>query len=140
MKRYVGIDYGEKRVGIALADDDAWLAVPHRIFEFNTTYDEDMEHLSIIIKGEADAIVLGLPLTMNGEEGPMVEKVREFARDLMFRTDLPVHFQDERCTTRENAGLLQGMPTEEKRVMKDALAAASILQTWIDRNKRKNIL
>ncbi len=140
MKRYMGIDYGEKRVGLACADDEKLMAVPHRIFTFEDDYEEDMEHLSIIIKGEADVIVVGLPLTREGTEGPMAEKVREFARDLVFRTDLPVHFQDERMSTRENEGLLQGMPKEEQLKLLDALAAASILQTWLDKTKARRDL
>jgi len=131
----MGVDYGEKRVGLARGDDDLRMAVPHRVFVFGDNRDEDMAHLSVIIRGDADAIIVGLPLTREGTEGPMCKVVREFAAELQFRTDLPVHFQDERMTTRENVGLLQGMPTEEKLKLADALAAASILQTWLDRNK-----
>jgi putative holliday junction resolvase len=137
MQRYVGVDFGEKRIGLAIADDDARMAVPHRVFVNTGQPDEDMQHLSIIIKGEADVVVVGLPLTSEGTEGPMAKRVREFAEDLQFRTDLPLHFQDERMTTRENAGLLQGYPTEEKKRLLDALAAASILQTWLDKTKAR---
>jgi len=137
IQRYMGVDFGEKRVGLAKADDEVRMAVPHRVFVMSGTYEEDLQHLSIIIKGEADVIVLGLPLTREGTEGPMAKKVREFAEDLQFRTDLPLHFQDERLTTRENSGLLQGYPTEEKRKLVDALAAASILQTWLDKSKNR---
>lgn len=140
IQRYIGVDYGEKRVGLAHADDELLMAVPHRVFRFGENRDEDMEHLALIIKGDADAIVIGLPLTSKGTEGQMCEKVREFAQDLQFRTDLPVHFQDERMTTRENVGLLQGMPTEEKRKLMDALAAASILQTWLDKSKPRKMI
>lgn len=134
-QRYMGVDFGEKRVGLAHADDEQRLAIPHRVFEFGDSREEDMEHLALIIKGDADVIVVGLPLTKAGEEGPMAKKVREFAQDLQFRTDLPLHFQDERFTTRANVGLLQGMPTEERRKLEDALAAAGILQTWLDKTK-----
>ena len=135
IQRYMGVDYGDKRVGLAHADDEQRLAIPHRVFEFGEDHNEDMEHLAIIIKGDADVIVVGLPLTKEGLEGPMAKKVREFAQELQFRTDLPLHFQDERFTTRTNVGLLQGMPTEERRKLEDALAAAGILQTWLDKAK-----
>jgi len=138
--RYIGVDYGEKRVGLAKADSEAMFVAPFRVFTFEDEYTDDMEHLSIIIKGEADAIVVGLPLTREGTEGPMAKKVREFAEDLANRTDLPVHFQDERLSTRANAGLLQGMCTEERKKLVDALAAAGILQTWLQKMKaRKNL-
>lgn len=135
VQRFMGVDYGEKRVGLAHADDEQRLAIPHRVFEFGDDPEEDMEHLAIIIKGDADVIVVGLPLTSAGTEGPMAAKVREFARELQFRTDLPLHFQDERMSTRANIGLLQGMPTEDRKKVEDALAAAGILQTWLDKSK-----
>ena len=135
VRRYMGVDYGEKRVGLARADDGLLMVVPFRVFRFEDDPDEDMEHLAILIKSEADVIIMGLPLTREGEEGPMAKKVREFAEDLQHRTDLPVHFQDERFSTRANEGLLQGMPKEEQLKLIDALAAAGILQTWLDKTK-----
>jgi len=140
LERYVGVDYGEKRVGLAKADSETFFVSPYRVFRFEDDFEMDMEHLAIIIKGEADHIIVGLPLTREGTEGPMAKKVREFAEDLQHRTDLPVHFQDERLTTRENAGLLQGMRTEERKKLIDALAAASILQTWLDKKKARKEL
>ena len=135
VQRYMGVDYGERRIGLALADDDARMAVPHLVFTVGDDIEEDMQHLALLIRTEADLIVVGLPLTLEGKEGPMATKVRAFAEDLSFKTDLPVHFQDERMTTRTNVGLLQGMPTEERKKLADALAAAGILQTWLDKFK-----
>jgi putative holliday junction resolvase len=137
MLRYMGVDYGEKRIGLATADDEVRLAVPHRVYTIGEKVEEDLLYLANYIKSEADVIVVGLPLTSEGTEGPMAQKVREFAQKLQWQTDLPVHFQDERLTTRENSGLLQGYPTEEKKKLLDALAAASILQTWLDKQKNR---
>ncbi len=137
IQRYMGVDYGEKRIGLARADDELMMAVPHRVYVLGDDFQEDMEYLAIYIKTEADAIVMGLPLTKEGTEGQMCEKVRDFARELQFLTDLPVHFQDERFSTRANVGLLQGMRTEDRKKLVDALAAASILQTWLDKIKSK---
>ena len=136
-QRYMGVDYGEKRVGLARADDERRMAVPHRVYEMGEDYQEDLEYLAVYIKSEADAIIIGLPLTTKGVEGQMCEKVREFARELQFLTDLPVHFQDERFSTRANEGLLQGMRTEDKKKLVDALAAAGILQTWLDKTRSR---
>jgi putative Holliday junction resolvase len=133
----MGIDYGTKRIGLAKADDELLMALPHRVFEFGDNPEEDMDHLAIIVKGDADAIVVGLPLSKDGTEGQMAKKVREFAEDLQHRTDLPVYFQDERMSTRANEGLLQGMPKEEQLKLLDALAAAGILQTWLDKTKKR---
>ena len=135
--RYMGVDYGEKRVGLARADEELMLVIPHRVFQFDENHNEDMEHLAIIIKSDADVVIVGLPLTKEGIEGPMAKVVREFAEDLQHRTDLPVHFQDERFSTRANEGLLQGMPTQERRKLIDALAAAGILQTWLDKTRAR---
>jgi putative Holliday junction resolvase len=137
VERYMGVDYGEKRVGLARADSDTLFVTPFRVFQFEDDYESEMEHLAIIIKGEADVIVVGLPLTREGTEGPMAKKVREFAEDLQHRTDLPVHFQDERLSTRASAGLLQGMRTEERMKLLDALSAAGILQTWLAKTKAR---
>jgi len=136
--RYMGVDYGTKRIGLARADSESMMAVPHRVFTIEGDFDEEMEHLAIIIKGDSDAIVMGLPLTREGTEGPMAKQVREFAEDLQHRTDLPVYFQDERLSTRANEGLLQGMPREEQHKLLDALAAAGILQTWLDSMKARS--
>jgi putative Holliday junction resolvase len=137
LQRYMGLDYGEKRIGLALADDDTRLAVPHRVYELSDKLEDDLNYLATYIKSEADIVIVGLPLTREGTEGPMAKKVREFATELQFKTDLPLHFQDERMTTRENYGLLQGYPTEDKKKLLDALAAASILQTWLDKTKAR---
>ena len=134
-QRYIGIDYGEKRIGLAVADEELMLAVPHRVFELSGNLEEDMEHLALIVKSEADMVIIGLPLSKDGTEGPMAQRVRQFAEDLQHRIDLPVIFQDERMSTRANAGLLQGMPTEERKKLEDALAAAGILQTWLDKRR-----
>ena len=69
VKRYIGVDYGEKRVGLAHADEELMMATPARVFTFDGEHDEDMEHLPIIIKGEADAVIIGgkqvyLPLVL----------------------------------------------------------------------------
>ncbi|MCX6645407.1 MAG: Holliday junction resolvase RuvX [bacterium] len=136
-QRYMGIDYGEKRIGLARADDELMMAVPHRVYEMGDDYEEDVEYLAVYIKSEADAIVIGLPLNKEGKEGQMCVKVREFARELQFKADLPVHFQDERFSTRANEGLLQGMRTEDRKKLIDALAAAGILQTWLDKSKAR---
>ncbi len=135
IQRYMGVDYGEKRIGLARADDELMMAVPHRVYVLGDDFQEDLEYLAIYIKTEADAIIMGLPLTKEGTEGQMCEKVRDFARELQFLTDLPVHFQDERFSTRANEGLLQGMRTEDRKKLVDALAAAGILQTWLDKTK-----
>lgn len=136
-QRYIGVDWGEKRVGLAKADDELLMSLPHRVFEFGDDHEEDMEYLAMLIKSEADTVVIGLPLSRDGTEGPTAKRVREFAEDLQHRMDLPVHFQDERMSTRANEGLLQGMPKEKQLKLLDALAAAGILQTWLDRTKEK---
>jgi putative Holliday junction resolvase len=136
-QRYIGVDWGEKRVGLAKADDELLMSLPHRVFEFGEDREEDMEYLAMLIKSDADVVVVGLPLSTDGTEGPTARKVREFAEDLQHRMDLPVHFQDERMSTRANEGLLQGMPREEQLQLLDALAAAGILQTWLDRTRKK---
>ena len=106
-QRYIGVDWGEKRVGLAKADDELLMSLPHRVFEFGDDHEEDMEYLAMLIKSEADTVVIGLPLSRDGTEGPTAKRVREFAEDLQHRMDLPVHFQDERMSTRAGREILR---------------------------------
>jgi putative Holliday junction resolvase len=81
-----------------------------------------------------DAIVLGMPLNMDGSEGAAAKDVRAFAAELAARTRLPVHLQDERLTSFEaDARMAQsGRTHKQKKELRDALAAAAILEDWLD--------
>ncbi len=134
--RHLAIDLGQKRTGLAVGDDRTRIATPVDVIE---TASE--QHLLRCI-GEAiqehqpDELVVGLPLNMDGSEGPGVTRVRAFADLLNQRFGLPVHLADERLTSDAADELMSqsGLTRKGKKARRDALAAAQILMTfWASR-------
>ncbi len=126
--RAVGLDFGEKRIGIAFADGAAPIAVPRTTLQKNRRIYNVLAKL-FVDEGVTD-IVLGLPLTMEGEEAYMAKRVRVFGKKLEERTGLPIFYVDERLSSED--ALKQGAPDI------DAAAAAMILQSWLD-SKGSNV-
>lgn len=96
----------------------------------------DLRHLSRLAEDrDIRRLVVGLPLNMDGSEGPMAAEVRRFGELLASELDLPVHYEDERLSTDEAEALLmeRGLRPSERRRLRDSLAAAVILQALLDR-------
>lgn len=122
--RHLGIDYGEKRVGIALSDKSGLIASP-----LETIPNDDMlvqRIMQYVHEHEAGAIVIGEPRAPAGEENPIHEYVRALAEQLRTATHLPVHFMTEQFSSVEAARYADGKPKD------DASAAAVILQRFLD--------
>jgi putative Holliday junction resolvase len=123
-----------RRVGLALSDEDAYLASPHKTL--TRVSDEAMiEELVLEVRAQGvDEIVLGLPLRMNGLEGPEAKRARRLAKQLEARAGVSVVLWDERMTTvaaeRElrSAGLRSG----KKKALLDQAAATLLLQSYLD--------
>ena len=130
--RYLGIDVGEKRTGFAVGDDEGVVS-PAAALELGPGPELISAVLKAVEEHGPDAIVLGLPLNMDGSEGPRARRVRAFGRQLGARTDRPIHFQDERLTTfaadQHLAGT--GRTHKEKKQLRDPLAAAEILRDFL---------
>jgi putative Holliday junction resolvase len=122
--KILGLDYGTKRIGLAVAERTTRLAIPRGVIATNGALSEIA---SLCRKETFDAIVIGLPLTLRGEEGAMARRVRDFGEKLLRKTNLPLFFIDERMTSR-------GARKVGARSV-DAAAAAAILQLWLDRNE-----
>jgi putative Holliday junction resolvase len=134
MKRILGIDIGDKRIGIAVSDLLGMTA--QGIETYTRIGDGDVDYIAGKAKEMgADTVVAGLPLNMNGTEGPAVEKVRAFM-DEVKALGLRVVFQDERLTTvsAERTLLEADMSRKKRRKVIDKLAAVYILQAYLDRN------
>lgn len=135
--RILGIDWGEKRVGVAVADTAAPLAVPRATLKQNRRL---ISAIKALAKEErAEQIVIGLPLTMEGKESDMAKRVRTFGVKLEQITELPVHFVDERLTSKQvrrdpsdrgDSRPSRGRAAGAKDI--DAAAAAAVLQSWLD--------
>lgn len=129
------MDVGQRRIGIALSDPLGLFAQGYSVLERSQSLNRDLEYLSGVIARETvEGIVIGLPKNMNGTEGPMAEKVRDFGRRLEEKTGLPVIFWDERLTTlAAERTLLEADLSRKKRKQKiDQVAAVFILQNYLD--------
>lgn len=137
MPRILGIDYGERRVGLALSDETATIASPLPTLKRRKGNRPPVAPVARLAEeNDVEAIVIGLPLTLEGEESDWTREIREFGRKLGDRTGCPVTFQDERMTSvrAERAvrslGLSREKREEKERV--DAAAAVLILQSHLN--------
>ncbi|MEJ2637775.1 MAG: Holliday junction resolvase RuvX [Calditrichia bacterium] len=137
MSRYLGIDYGEKRIGIAISDPTLTIAQSLKTLIFQSEKKLMQELEDIITEYAVDKIVLGLPITMKGTDSEKTREVREFAEELKKRFQQPVILFDERMTTIQAHSTLHQMgkkPGKHKEKV-DSMAAQFILQTFLDREK-----
>ncbi len=128
----LGIDYGQRRIGIAVAHGG--VAVPLTVID-SAGDDIDTERIvSMANEYGVDRIVVGLPRSLDGSEGEQAGRAIAFAEALAKRTDIPVDTCDERLTTVSADRMLReaGTKRSKKRASRDAVAAAIILQTYID--------
>lgn len=128
----LGLDVGDKRIGVAFAD--GLLAIPLTVLD-RAGEESDMEKLLALAREHgAERIVVGLPLSMNGSIGRQAEKVLAFSRSLSEHVDIPVDTWDERLSTVAAERLLldSGMKREKRKGKRDAMAAAIILQAYLD--------
>lgn len=132
--RLLGIDLGEKRIGIAVSDPGRIIAQPAGRIDRGPGA-ETVERLrAAVAEHEAGAIVVGLPLNMNGSEGPAARGAREFAESLRTGLGLPVVLWDERLTTAEADSLMRsaGLSRRARAERVDEIAAQRILQSYLD--------
>lgn len=136
--RYLAIDYGTKRTGLAICDVAETIASPLAILHGQK---ELLKKIAKLVETEnVEAIVLGLPLNMDGTEGPQTILVRKFAEQLKKHLSIPVHLQDERLSSfsAEEKLALAEFTTGKKKKRIDAVAAAEILQAFLDQKTTEN--
>ena len=133
--RYLAIDAGGKRTGLAMGDDLMRIASPVDVIEASEEGHRFRLLLEAVAEHEPDALVLGLPLNMDGSEGPASAAMRRLAQQLGQATGLVVHLVDERLSSHAaEQGLRdRGLSHRDKRRRRDALAAAVILKDFLDR-------
>lgn len=138
MKRILGIDVGEKRIGVAVSDPMGITAQPLETVHRNGQGSEWERFQELMTEYEPERAVIGLPVNMNGTEGPSAEAARMFGKTLSKKhPKVVIDFQDERLTTAASERLLidAGMRREKRRMKKDIIAAALILQSWLDSHR-----
>ena len=135
--RYLSIDYGNKITGLAICDQTETIVSPLAAI---STSDYLIGKIIEIIKTEnVEALVLGLPLNMDDSVGPQAKKVQAFAEQIKKQIDTPVFFQDERLSTFAAEGKMIDMDLTRKGKKRriDALAAAEILQAFLDEKRSR---
>ncbi|MCL2370306.1 MAG: Holliday junction resolvase RuvX [Firmicutes bacterium] len=131
--RILAIDYGDKRLGLAIGSTETGLGTPLEAIK-SGGWDRDVIRLSRIIKEQgAEAIVIGLPLNMDGTEGRRAEITRKFGALLQVATTLQVHYHDERLTSKEAHSLLaqSGLSRQRRELLVDSVSAQLILESWV---------
>ncbi len=131
--RYLAIDLGAKRTGLAVGDDATGIASPLDVI-VTAAEAERLRFIARAIDDQGpDALVLGLPLNMDGSEGPAARAARAFAGQLQQRFGLPVHFADERLSSvaADEQMARTGLTHKGKKRRRDALAAAAILRAYL---------
>jgi len=133
--RYLGLDIGNRRIGVAVSDELGLTAQPVLTLERRHNRREDLRSLSRMARRfTVAAIVVGNPLQLSGDISPQAQKTQAFAAELGELTGLPIHLWDERLTTRDAHQILYeaGRPRQQHRHVVDQVAATLILQSFID--------
>ena len=134
--RILALDVGDRRIGFALSDETQLIATPHSVYT-RVGWGPDVKHIQKLYNDhEAVLIVCGLPRNMDGSVGFQAEKVQSFAEQLI-KAGLPVVFQDERLSTvsAHQALIEGGMRRDDRKGTVDKVAAAVILQSYLDAQK-----
>jgi len=134
MMRIMGLDVGDKRIGIALSDLMGWTAQGLKTLERRNTKDDLKELEKIANENQVHKIVVGLPINMNGTLGPQSEKVQKFAEALKNRTNLEMIYWDERLSTvaAERSLIQADVRRKKRKTVIDKVAATYILQNYLD--------
>jgi putative holliday junction resolvase len=134
MGRLLGLDYGRKRIGVALSDSLKMTAQPFETWP-GKSWEGIIERLSAcIIEYEVEAVIVGLPLLLTGESGSMAREVHRFCRNIEKYVSVPVYFIDERLTSVQSRRVMREMGIKKcKRKGKtDQISAQIILQLYLD--------
>ena len=133
--RVLGIDLGSKRIGIAASDRSGTIASPLTVLQRCGSQGGDHRNIAkIVVEEEAVAIVVGLPLNMDGSEGKAAQSARAEVERMATVVGVPVYVHDERLTTvaADRVMMEQNMNAQARRTVVDKWAAAVILQAWLD--------
>jgi putative Holliday junction resolvase len=137
--RALGLDLGSQRIGVAVSDDGRRVASPLSVLARGGSHAEDHVAVAgIVAETGANVVVVGLPLSLNGREGPAATAVKAEVGELRMVLDVPVECSDERFSTvvaHQALAAGGGRRPAARRSVVDKVAAAAILQTWLDRQR-----
>jgi putative Holliday junction resolvase len=134
MARILGIDYGTERLGFAVSDPTGLLATPVRVVPVRGDRHAADTVVDVVAETESEAVVVGLPVNMDGTHGKMAKAATAFADRLSERLGIPVAVWDERLTTRmaERVLLDADLSRAKRKKVRDKLAARIMLQGYLD--------
>ena len=138
MQRVLGIDYGTRRIGVAIADLETRVATPLTMIDGRNDVTRDASAIiKLANREQAAAIVVGLPLNMDGSDSHQTDLTRSFADELIRLGEIPVHLHDERLSSFAAQELLDagGIDPRKQKGRLDAVAAQRILQSFLDRDQ-----
>ena len=135
MGRALGIDFGTKRVGLALSDRSNMIASPYKTLNYVSEKDLITQLEIIVTKNDIEILVLGLPINMKGKDTARTIKVRNF-KEILSALRIPIVYEDERLSSVSaiNSLMLQNVKTGHNKPEIDKTAAAIILQQFLDKN------
>lgn len=139
--RYLGLDVGNRRIGVAVSDELGLTAQPVLTLERKGNRRDDLRSLARLARRFSVAgIVVGNPIHLSGESSPQAAKTRAFAEELGALTGMPIHFRDERLTSREAHQILYeaGHARQQHRRVVDQVAATLILQEFLEDRERES--
>lgn len=137
--RVLGIDYGDRHIGLALTDALKLTAQPFSTYDLKASESENRKYFQdLVARHDVDEIVIGLPLRMDGSEGTRAQRTKEFAGWLEKAVHKPIIFWDERLTTQQALHYLEDrrVGRKEKKKCEDQISAVIILSTYLERRRR----
>lgn len=137
--RILGLDYGDRKIGVAISDAFGWTAQGVEVIDRKRTKDVGARIVELIQELEVTEIVVGLPKNMNGSVGPRGQLSMEFAESLKESVQLPVHLWDERLTTvsAERTLIEADVSRKKRKLVVDKMAASLILQNYLDAKSKR---
>lgn len=136
--RVLGLDLGTKRIGVALSDSAGTMATPYDTVHRSGDRRRDHSRIAeLAVEAEAEAVIVGLPLSLDGSDGPAAKKARREAGEIGRATGLPVELWDERLTTvtADRELMAMDLKADARRRMVDMVAASVMLQAWLDHRR-----
>ena len=137
-KPLLAIDYGNKKIGLAISSPDHIIAMPHSIIAVDNDREKLDRIIDFIVKYNICAIVVGLPVNMDGTSSSQAKIVNNFVNKLIKKTNLPVYLLDERLTSRAADSMLKnmGLNRRQRNERDDMVAASMILETALESVKK----
>ncbi|MFW5981583.1 MAG: Holliday junction resolvase RuvX [Halanaerobiaceae bacterium] len=132
--RKMGLDYGDKTIGVAISDKLGWTAQNKGVIKRKNLSDDFLELKEYIDKYQIDEIIVGLPVNMDGTMGKRVDKTRQFINFLEKRLNIPIKLWDERLSSKQAEKILleADISRAKRKKLIDQIAAAIILQSYLD--------